>query len=363
MDLQVTQENFSKALGIVARVATGRTTLPILSNILLKISENRLLVSATNLDIAITVFVGAKVKKPGSVTIPARLAQDFVSSLPRDTINITQSDHKLHITSGNYDSIINGVSAEEFPVMPAIQEGVTWKVPAQTLKEALQQVVFSASGDEARPVLTGVFLRVKNDTLHIAATDGYRLAEKKIKDIKQDFNLLIPANALSDLLRIISDENEDVTVSHDDQQVQFVVGNTELVARLIEGDYPDYSKLIPSSFENKAEVNKEDLVNIAKVSSLFAREVAGSITVKVSEKDKQISVRSVASQVGENTAETEAIVTGEGEITLNSRYLLDSLSVIKSDSIEFCFNGKLDPIVIRAPKEKTYTHIIMPLKS
>ncbi len=362
MEIDVTQENLTKSLNIVARVAGGRNTLPILNNVLFKISKNQLSVSATNLDIAITEHIGAKVSKEGSVTVPARLTQDFVSSLPSENIHIKQDGHKLHITSGNYDSTINGVAADEFPVMPQIKDGVSWEVPAIDLKNALQQVVFAASGDEARPVLTGVFIHSSNGELYIAATDSYRLAEKKALKTKQDVALLIPATAMQDLLRVINDDSSVVSITNDDQQVLFRVGSTELVARLIEGKYPDYKKLIPPTFASSATLKKEDLVNITKVSSLFAREAAGSITVKVDEKTKQISVRSVASQVGENTAAADADIKGGGEITLNSRYLLDGLQAIEGDAVTFSFNDKLEPVVLRGAN-KDYTHIIMPLKS
>lgn len=363
MELQVTQENLSRALSNVARVATGRTTLPILSNILFKIIDNRLSISATNLDIAVTEYIGAKVSKTGSTTIPARLTQDFVSNLPNGTITIKQTDHKIHITSKNYDSTINGIPADEFPVMPAIQKGVAWKIPAKELKHALQQTVFAASADEARPVLTGVLLHTKNKELYIAATDSYRLAEKRVGKINQDTSILVPASALQELLRIIQDRDETVTITHDDQQVLFAVGATELVARLIEGNYPDYQKLIPENFSTSATLNRSELISITKVSGLFAREAAGSITIKVDDTKKSLSVRSIASQVGENTASAEAKAVGAGEITLNSRYLLDALNAIDGETVSFSFNGKLDPIVVAGLEDKSYTHIVMPLKS
>lgn len=363
MDLQVTQENLNKALNVAARVAGGRSTLPILSNVLLKISNNQLSISATNLDIAITELIGAKVSSEGTLTVPARLLQDFVASLPKGTLDLKQEDHKLHIKSGNYDSTINGVSAEEFPVMPTIQEGSSWKIQAQELKQALQQVVFAASGDEARPVLTGVYIHTEGDKLYIAATDSYRLAQKTISGQKAKIDLLVPNSAMQDLLRILSDDVETVEVIHDDQQVLFKVGSTELVARLIEGKYPDYQKLIPTKFETTAEVSRDELINITKVSSLFARESAGSVTIHVDENLKNISIRSVASQVGENTASADALVKGNGDITLNSRYLLDGLQAIKGEKVSFCFNGKLDPVVLRGTNQDDYLHIVMPLKS
>src|SRR5487761_1091572 len=180
MKLQVTQENLNRALGSVARVANSRGTLPILSNVLIKTSNNRLSLSATNLDIAITHFIGAKVKEEGSITVPARLMQDFVGSLPEGIIELELDETKLHVTTEQYQSVVNGIVADDFPVMPAISEGKTWSLSSGMLKKALQQVVFAASGDETRPVLTGVLVHTLKGKLYAAATDSYRLAEKQL---------------------------------------------------------------------------------------------------------------------------------------------------------------------------------------
>ncbi len=363
MKLQVTQENLSKALGSVARIANTRNTLSILGNVLLKTIDNRLSVSATNLDIAITHHIGSKVAKEGSITVPARLMQDFVSSLPNGVIDLELDENKLHINADQYKSTINGVAADDFPVMPAITDGTSWEIPALVFKKGLQQTVLAASGDEARPVLTGIYLHSHSGSLYAVATDSYRLAEKLLVKHKGDVSLLVPANAMQDMLRILGDGDEPVRITHDDQQVLFQVGEVELVSRLIDGAYPDYRKLIPATFEVSATLTREDLTNITKVSSLFARESAGSVTIKVDESSGQVSINSVASQLGENTASASAKVTGSGEVTLNSRYLLDALHVFSGDQITFQFNGKLDPSLLTDPGNKDYKHIIMPLRS
>lgn len=363
MKLQVTQENLNKALGTVARVANARGTLPVLANVLIKTVNNRLSIAATNLDIAITHYIGAKVADEGAITVPARLMQDFVSSLPAGVIDLNLEDYRLHIATDQYQSVINGVSAEEFPVMPAITEGKSWTVPAPVLKRSLQQVVIAASADEARPVLTGVYLHTGDGKLYMAATDSYRLAEKELLNTKEEVNLLVPVSAMQDLLRIVSDAEDDVHVTSDDQQVLFRVGDVELVARLIEGKYPDYRKLIPETFSTAAVLKRADLLNAAKVSSLFARESAGSITLNVDEATQELSIRSVASQLGENTAKAGAKVTGGGAITINSRYLLDALHALAGEEVSFCFNGKLEPSVLKDPAAADYVHLIMPLKS
>lgn len=363
MKLQVTQENLNKALSSVARIANTRNALPILGNVLLKVVDNRLSVAATNLDIAITHYIGSKVSKEGSITVPARLMQDFIASLPSGVIDLELEDHKLHISSGQYKSTINGVAADDFPVMPAISGGDSFDIPSNLLKKGLQQVVFAASTDEARPVLTGVYFHTYEGNLYIAATDSYRLAEKKIAKHKGEVSLLVPAGAMQDMLRLVGDGDEPVKVTYDEQQVLFNVGEVELVSRLIDGTYPDYRKLIPQEFAVNSSLSKDDFANITKVSSLFARESAGSVTIKVDETAKQVSINSVASQLGENTAAASAEVTGDGEVTLNSRYLLDALHAFSGEKVSFQFNGKLDPSLLTDPAAKDYKHVVMPLRS
>jgi len=363
MKLQVTQENLAKALNSVARVANTRNALPILGNVLLKAEDNRLSVSATNLDIAISHFIGSKMSESGAITVPARLMQDFVSSLPGGVIDLELDDTKLKIATDQYQSTINGTSAEDFPVMPAISNGTSWQIPSTVFKKGLQQTVLAASGDDARPILTGVYFHTHSGKLYMVATDSYRLAEKELVSNKETISLLIPSGAMQDMLRILGDDDEMVTITHDDQQVLFSVGEVELVSRLIDGKYPDYRKLIPSKFEVKASLKKDDFANITKVSSLFARESAGSVTIKVEEGSQQVSIRSVASQLGENTASAAANITGSGEVTLNSRYLLDALHVLTGDTITFSFNGKLDPCLLTDESSGDYKHIVMPLRS
>ena len=369
MKLQVTQENLNRSLGTVARVANSRNALPILANVLLKTVNNRLSMSATNLDIAITDYIGAKVTEAGTVTVPARLMQDFVGSLPGGVIELELEENKLHIRTEHYKSVINGISAEDFPEMPDIENGTRWTIAGPLLKKALQQVAFAASNDESRPVLTGVYLHTIKDEktgagrLYMAATDSYRLAEKDLGPNDNDINLLIPVSAMQDLLRIVSDFGETVEVTHDTQQILFRVGDVDLVARLIEGKYPDYRRLIPAGFDTTALIKRSEFVNVTKVSALFARESAGSVTIEVDGDNKQLSIHAIASQLGENDAAAPAEVTGGGSITLNSRYLLDALAAFGGDSVQFCFNGKLEATMLQDLAVDDYIHIIMPLKS
>lgn len=363
MKVQVTQENLGRALSVVARIASERNTLPILSNVMLSTVDNRLKVLATNLEVAMTETIGAKVLSEGAITVPARLFQDLVNNIPQGVVTLDLSDNKLLVATDHYESVINGVSAEEFPVMPDIKDGKSLSVSTKLLKKGLQQVVGSASSDDARPVLTAVYMHTHEGKLYIVATDSYRLAERQLQATNEQVSLLVPASSLNDLQRVLQDESLDVEVSYDDQQVRFTVGDTELITRLIDGVYPDYRKLIPAAFQTSASLKKTDFAGITKVSSLFARESAGSVTIKIDPDTKELSIRSVASQLGENTARATADITGQGDVTLNSRYLLDALSVLGGDTVVMKVNGKLDPVLLADPAQTNYTHIIMPVKS
>ncbi|MEM6997320.1 MAG: DNA polymerase III subunit beta [Patescibacteria group bacterium] len=364
MNIQVTQENLSRALSNVSRVATSsRGALPILSNILIKTTDGRLTISATNLEIAITEVIGAKVMREGSITLPAKLIQEYVSSLPKGTVTMELEDHKLKLSCGDYTSTINGTLADDYPVIPQAGDKHIWKINSAVLKKALSQVVFAASSDDARPVLTGVLLHTVGEDVFFAATDSYRLSEKRVGTSKSEISLLIPGSSLNDLQRILSDDEADVFVYGEGDQVAFKVGDIELVSRLIEGTYPDYRKLLPAKFESSAELERSEYVSATKLASLFARESAGAITVSVKPDTKSLNIQSSASQLGENSTSLSASVEGDGVISLNSRFLLDGLQSLEGDTVQMSLNGKLDPCVLRAPEHDDYLHIIMPLKS
>ena len=364
MELTVTQENLSKALNAVGRVANGKTQLPILSNILLRTDGNRLLIAATNLEIAITEYIGAKITKPGAITIPAKLVAEFVGNLPNDTIEFKVVKDNLHIQSGSYKSIINGVIADEFPELPTINENasVQYNISVNDFKQAVNQTIVATSNDMARPVLTGVFWHSVEGMLYLAGTDGYRLAERRLVKTKSQVSAIIPSSTLQEVLRVLSDDSENVDILFDEMQVRFRIDNTEIISNLIDGNYPDYRQLIPATSANSAIVKKSDFSRIVKISGLFSRDSGGSLNISL--KDDAISIHSIASELGENTSKVEAAITGEGEITLNSRYLTEALNVIDCEEVSFGFDGKMSPSLIHAVgKDVDYYHIIMPLKS
>ncbi len=366
MELTVTQENFSRALSAVGRVATNKAGLPILNNILLRTDGKRLLVAATNLEIATTQYIGAKIAKPGAITIPARLITEFVGSLPKGSIDLKVTNDNLHISSGHFNSIINGVIADDFPELPTINEesSISYSIGIEDFKQAVSQTIITASNDSTRPVLTGVYWHSHEGNLFLAATDGYRLSERRLVETKSDVSAIIPVQTLQEVLRNINETAEEVDILFDETQVRFRINEAEIISRLVDGNFPDYRQLIPAKSDTKATVDKQEFVRVTKIAGLFARESGGSVVVTVDPDKNTVSLHSVASELGENTSELEAKITGDGSITLNSRYLSEALSVLDTDTLEFSFSGKLSPCILKSTKKDTnYYHVIMPLKS
>lgn len=366
MKLSLTQENLAKALGTVGRVVSSRSSLPVLGNVLIQTEANRLKLAATNLEIGITCWIGSKVEQDGAITVPARLFGEFVSSLPSGNIELSTNDLSLHIATPHYQSSINGISSEEFPLIPQIKSDPVLTIGAADFREALMQVVPAASLDEARPVLSGVYLYTEDGKLVMVATDSYRLAERKLKlksKPKDKLAIIVPARTMAELARILGEGEGELKLYLSDNQIMFQVDSVELTSRLIEGQFPNYQQIIPASIETEVEIETAEFARITKVASLFARENAGGVRLEV-RAGGQINIISTASQVGENTSSAECLTKGDdGEISLNARYLADALSVIKDQNISFSISGKLNPCVIRPLEDPDYLHIIMPLRT
>jgi DNA polymerase-3 subunit beta len=367
--LSLTQENLARALGSVGRVVSTRASLPVLSNVLLATDGNRLRLSATNLEIGINYWIGSKVEDQGSLTVPARLFAEFVSSLPHGNIELAGAENILTIKSPHYESKINGISAEEFPLIPTITNDPALVLDAAVFRDALAQVVIAASADEARPVLAGVYMYVEEGTLYIVATDSYRLAEKRLElpeGAPAAFSVLVPARTMQELVKLLGDAVGEVEIYVDDNQVMFRIADVELVSRLIEGQFPLYRKIMPESASTSFDIATAELARITKVASLFARESAGSVRMEI-KAEGEVSVVSSDSEVGGNTSSAECDVSGEdGEISLNARYLADALAAVKSPSVTVSISGKLSPCVISPAGDDAdadYIHIVMPLRT
>lgn len=367
MEIEISQEKLSKALNNVSRITNNKVLLPILNNVLIRVDNKKISLTSTNLDIAIVNYISAISSKNGVITAPAKLLAEFVSNLPKnEKIKLTTKDDKLTITSGKYSSTINGTIADDFPELPEINDktAVVFKMGVEEFKNSVNQVIIASSSDLTRPALTGVYFNVYDKTLAIASTDGYRLAEKKlIKNVQSEVNVIVPATSLQDVLRVIDDEMEEIEISFGEDLVRFRLGEIEVISKIIDASYPDYRKLIPKNNEIKIGVNREELIRITKLAALFARRSASGSIVCEAKKPNIFSVKSVASELGENDSIIETEITEEGKVNLNSRFLIDALNVLDEKDIIIEFANRLEPVILKNKKNNDYIHIVMPLDS
>lgn len=368
MKLSLTQENLSRALSAVGRIVSSRSTLPVLSNVLLSAEGNHLRLSATNLEIGIHYVVRGKVDEEGTLTVPARLFTDFVSSLPGGNIELESHDYNLQVRTTHYQSHLNGISAEEYPLIPRVSGSPLITLPASRIKQALQQVVVAASLDEARPVLAGVYLFCEDGELVVVATDSYRLAERRLalpEGSTGELSVIVPARTIQELIRLLGDDEGELELYLEDNQVMFKLDDIELVSRLIEGSFPPYQQIIPKETETGFEIDTAEFSRITKVASLFARENNGSVRLEI-KAEGEVKLISSDSEVGGNTSSAECTALGDdGEVALNARYLSEALAVMGSENVQFGLSGRLNPCVMHPAGDgaEDYMHIIMPLRT
>lgn len=366
MKIKVTQDKLSKALNNVSRIAIGKVTLPILNNVLIRVDNKKVSLITTNLDMAVIDYLPVSSSENGVITVPAKLLAEFVSNLPKnEVVEISSNDTKITISSGKYSSTINGALADDFPELPEIEDSdaVVYKIGVDDFKHSVGQVIVASSNDLTRPALTGVYFNTSDNTLAIAATDGYRLAEKKLIDkVESEVKAIVPANSMQEVLRSIGDDVEEVEISFNEDLVRFRLGEVEVISKLIDASFPDYQKLIPKDSNIKATLPKDELTRVTKLAALFARSVGGSIVCETISPDT-FSVKSIANEFGENDSHIDTSVSTNGKVNLNSRFLLDALNALDEKDIEFSFSDHVAPIVLTNKKSNKYTHIIMPLNS
>lgn len=364
MKIQVTQEKLNKALSNISRIATGKATLPILNNILIRVDNKKVSLITTNLDMAIIDFLPVSNSEDGVITVPAKLLAEFVSNLPKgESITISTKDDKVTISAGKYSSTINGAPADDFPELPEInnEQAVTYKIGIDEFKVSVGQVIIAASNDLTRPALTGVYFNTNDGKLFVVSTDGYRLAKKElINKVESEVKAIVPANTLHEVLRSISDDMEEVEISFNDDLVRFRLGEIEVVSKLIDASYPNYLALIPKDNDINITLNRDELIRTTKLAALFARSVDGSIICETKSPDT-FSVRSVANEFGENDSTIKTEVDKECVTRLNSRFFLAALGAFDDAEIVMEFSAGVKPILIRSVKDNKYIHIIMPL--
>ena len=373
MKLSCLQENLSHGLNVVGRAVATRTTLPITNNVLLATDQSRLKLVATNLEMAISHWIGGKVEEEGAITVPARLLTEFISSLPSDKVDISLSPQTktLGLKCARFEARISGIDAKDFPPIPKVEDGITTKVEVEALRHGISQVVFAAATEESRPVLTGVDAQFDGDLLTLAAADGFRLAVYKLtiaNPVSQQTEVIIPARTLAELNRLMADQEEavEIMVNPNKSQALFRLKNTELVSQLVQGTFPNYTQLIPQSYNTRAVVAVADFLRATKTASIFARDGSGIVRLVVTPGGEltpgkmMISARS--EELGDDVGEIDAIVEGEeAKIAFNGKYLTDVLGVLREAQVALEVASPSSPGVVKPVGVDNYIHVVMPM--
>lgn len=376
MKISSLQENLKSGLSAVSHIAGKNINLPILNNVMIDARENNIKLITTDLEVGIIATIRGKIEEPGSYTVDAKVVSDFVSLLSNKKIDITKKDNKITVKSDNYNTVIRGQEADEFPLIPRVEKKTHYKAAIVDFKTALSQVVFAVSSSETRIELSGVFFHFTKDNLVMAATDSYRLAEKTIKISSnapgdESKKIIIPAKTLQELVRILSSlrsedlgqEESELAIYISENQVLFTVSGIELISRLIEGQYPDYKQIIPAAGETIISVNRMELLRAVKAAAIFSKSGINDINLDFPSGKNKIVISSASSQTGENITELDALVNGKDNgIVLNYRYLLDGLNNIDTENVRLEVINNNTPCTIKPEKDNGYLYIIMPIK-
>ncbi|HSR34444.1 MAG TPA: DNA polymerase III subunit beta [Anaerolineae bacterium] len=376
MKISCLQENLAKGLATVGRAVATRSTLPVLANILLETDEGQLRLAATNLEVGVNCWVGARVEEEGSITVPARLLTEFVNSLPPGHIDmeLTERTQTLNLKCARFEANIKGIASSEFPDVPTaenINGQNNLHLESESFKRMIDQVVFAAATDESRPILTGVLAHFHQGGLTLAAADGFRLSVTNADvgmDVDETVKVIIPARALKELSRISGDHEEEMEliITPQRNQILFHQPNVDLVSQIIDGNFPDYTQIIPKSHTTRSIVNTQELLKAVKVAFLFARDAAELIRFQILPGSElspgQIVVTGTSAEFGDNVSEIDASIEGEEvEIAFNARYMIDALSVMGTPEVALETSTPSSPGVLLPVGGDDFLCVIMPM--
>ena len=374
MKISGLQENIKNGLIAVAHITGRNITLPILNNILIEAKAGNIKLVTTDLEVGITSVIRGKVEKEGSFTVESKIICDYISLLPNKKIDIEKKENKIVIHCDNYKTSIRGMQADEFPLIPTVDKKIYFKTKAEEFRQALAQVIFAVANTETRIELSGVLFVFNKEKLTMAATDSYRLAEKEIKiltDTEEERKVIVPAKTLQEVVRIlggfksggIDERSDEIQFYLSENQILFIIGSTEVVSRIIEGQYPDYKQIIPLKSETVALINRAELIRAVKAASIFSKSGINDISLDLPLGKNQVVISSASSQSGENVTELDAAVNGkDNAIVINHRYFLDGINNIGSENVKLEITNGNTPCVLKPEEGSDYLYIIMPIK-
>ncbi len=362
------QENFAKGLGIVSKAVPTKSTFPLLSNVLISAVDGRIRLAATDYETFITTYVGGSVEAEGKAAVPAKLLREFVSTLAPAPIEAVFKDEVLHVVSQKTKVKFNSVDPADFPEVPAFDDAVSClHIDPKTFEQAVSYVAFAAALDSTRPIFSGVLLQYADGVLTVAASDGFRLSEKVLtleESAMPDFSIVLPSRVLMEIARIFASSGESVRFSfnEDSNRALFASEDTTISTGVLEGQFPDYKRIIPTETTLKAQVLATPLLEAVKLASIFAADQTNSVKL-VFNPEGSITISSSAQETGDHQSQFEAVIEGEGlEVIFNSKYLLDFLNNVKTEQLVMETTGNNAPCLIKPRGEEGFLHLIMPIR-
>ncbi len=364
MKVECIKEKFCSAISKAEKITGKNMSLPILTCILIEAKGNLLTIKATNLDLGIEIKIPAKIIKEGIVAVPGLILNGFLTNLSGNSnLSLEEKEGNLYIFNDNSKTTIKSFPVADFPTIPRVNEGEIYEIDGRVLISGLKSVVYSASISSIKPELSSVYIHPQEEGLAFVATDSFRLAEKiiKLKKYSEFEQILIPFKNVNDLLKLINDEKEVISINFSKNQISFVFDDVYIVSRIIDGVFPDYKQIIAKEFKTEVIILKQDLINTLKLSNIFSDNL-NQINIKVSVINKTLEIKSKNSDIGENINKLSATIIGEDiEINFNHKYVIDCFQSIESDSVSLLFNGLNKPMVIRGISDKSFTYLVMPM--
>ncbi len=359
-------QNLNKALQTVQKAIATKPTTPILSGIHIQTVENKVIIQANDLNMAIASTIDADIFEPGEIVVSGRMITELVRKLPGEAVLISNNkeNNTIIIESGKSKNSLLAMNEEDYPKFPTFEEEKSIDIPDDKLKELIKKTIFACSNDEARPLFTGILIDVKDGKATFVGTNTHRLAIKTLTiDTEETMNIIIPSKVLVEIARNLNgDAPSLVNIAMLNNQIRVSIDNTVIVSRLIEGKFPDYKRVIPPKFSIKTNVNTSELAGAVERVSLFSTESEYSI-VKVSVSENELTINSSSPEVG--TGHEIIPCTTEGNdlnVAFNSRYVLDILKNIDAENVTLSMNTSLSPVCVTSSEEEDYTYIVTPVR-
>ncbi len=367
MKLIIVKSNLKDGIAVVQGGSIENLNLPILRNLLLETTSNKIKITTTNLELGLSFILNGKIIEEGKTAVPVALLSSVINNLQSERLNLEKKNNGLHIITDNYEATIQGLPPEDFPLIPKIKNELeSFVLSSEILKEALSQVITASQINDLRPELNSILFDFSLDAIKIVATDSFRLAEKTIGNTRfkskegESFRVLIPLKTAQEIARILKDE-EEVSIYRDEHQILFKTDQWECISRLTEGTFPDYLPIIPKKFASEIILNRQEFINALKLAGVFGSQV-NEVKIKTHESKKAIEIFSMSQTAGENRYMLSAKVQGEvKEVGFNWRYLIDGLKALKTEDVSFRLNEDNKPALLKSPGDASYFYILMPV--